>query len=103
MDVNVPSTSCCVCCKEIPLDVAFTSAGYGVRRALLRAGVLPEYCRPSDAVKAVNTNPTCSRHKSEAWTIAANWYMLRHTYNSKLTQHIAFSSKACPPGIFGDV
>ncbi|MCS7409953.1 DUF3330 domain-containing protein, partial [Escherichia coli] len=24
MNANEPSTSCCVCCKEIPLDAAFT-------------------------------------------------------------------------------
>ncbi|MBP2985627.1 DUF3330 domain-containing protein, partial [Acinetobacter baumannii] len=24
---NEPSTSCCVCCKEIPLDAAFTPEG----------------------------------------------------------------------------
>ncbi|MDT7151583.1 DUF3330 domain-containing protein [Citrobacter freundii] len=27
MNANEPSTSCCVCCKEIPLDAAFTPEG----------------------------------------------------------------------------
>lgn len=27
MNVNEPSTACCVCCKEIPLDAAFTPEG----------------------------------------------------------------------------
>jgi EAL domain-containing protein (putative c-di-GMP-specific phosphodiesterase class I) len=27
MNVNEPTTSCCVCCKEIPLDAAFTPEG----------------------------------------------------------------------------
>ena len=27
MNANKPSTSCCVCCKEIPLDAAFTPEG----------------------------------------------------------------------------
>lgn len=27
MNANEPSTSCCVCCKEIPLDAAFTPKG----------------------------------------------------------------------------
>lgn len=27
MNVNVPTTSCCECCKEIPLDAAFTPEG----------------------------------------------------------------------------
>ncbi|WP_034293621.1 MULTISPECIES: DUF3330 domain-containing protein [Burkholderiales] len=27
MNVNEPATSCCVCCKEIPLDAAFTPEG----------------------------------------------------------------------------
>ncbi|QUJ03404.1 DUF3330 domain-containing protein [Salmonella enterica subsp. enterica] len=40
MNANEPSTSCCVCCKEIPLDTyAFTPEGAGTW-AFLRAGVL---------------------------------------------------------------
>ncbi|WP_329604338.1 DUF3330 domain-containing protein [Undibacterium griseum] len=27
MNVDEPITSCCVCCKEIPLDAAFTPEG----------------------------------------------------------------------------
>ncbi|CAB1368962.1 DUF3330 domain-containing protein [Denitratisoma oestradiolicum] len=27
MNVNEPTTACCVCCKEIPLDAAFTPEG----------------------------------------------------------------------------
>ena len=43
MNANDPTaTSCCVCCKEIPLDAAFTGRR-GVRRALLRAGVLSTF------------------------------------------------------------
>ncbi|MGK8793766.1 DUF3330 domain-containing protein [Pseudomonas aeruginosa] len=41
MNANDPTaTSCCVCCKEIPLDAAFTPEGAEYVRALLRAGVL---------------------------------------------------------------
>lgn len=27
MNVNEPTPACCVCCKEIPLDAAFTPEG----------------------------------------------------------------------------
>ncbi|WP_454805738.1 DUF3330 domain-containing protein [Klebsiella pneumoniae] len=44
MNANAPNTAscttCCVCCKEIPLDAAFTPGRRGIRRTFLRAGLL---------------------------------------------------------------
>ena len=39
MNVNEPTTSCCVCYKEIPLDAAFTPEG--AEYELIRKSVSP--------------------------------------------------------------
>ena len=36
MNINEPTTSCCVCYKEIPVDAAFTPEGGRIRGAFLR-------------------------------------------------------------------